>query len=78
MKGFYWDQRNLTFNHHDTKKTCFDFNHVKPCLDLAQLLLQLLTLDTKVKHISFLILKLSFLTLFGYGVKIHQINPIFG
>ena len=28
-------------------------------------------LDTKVKHISLLILKISFLTL-------HQINPIFG
>ena len=34
--------------------------------------------DTKVKHISLLILKISFLTLFGCGVKIHKINPIFG
>ena len=34
--------------------------------------------DTKVKPISLLILKISFLTLIGYGVKIHQINPIFG
>ena len=33
--------------------------------------------DTKVKHFSLLILKISFLTLFGCGVKIHQINPIF-
>ena len=29
--------------------------------------------DTKVKHISILILKISFLTLFGYAVKIHKI-----
>ena len=35
-------------------------------------------LDTKVKHISLLILKISLLTLFGCGVKIHMINPIFG
>ena len=34
--------------------------------------------DTKVKHISLLILKISLLTLFGCGVKIHKINPIFG
>ena len=34
--------------------------------------------DTKVKHISLLILKISFLTLFGCGVKIHQINLLFG
>ena len=34
--------------------------------------------DTKVKYIILLILKISFLTLFGCGVKIHQINPIFG
>ena len=30
------------------------------------------------KHISLLILKISFLTLYGCGVKIHQTNPIFG
>ena len=35
-------------------------------------------LDTKVKHISFLILKIGFLILFGCGVKIHKINLIFG
>ena len=38
--------------------------------------------DTKVKSqaykISLLILKISFLTLFGCRVKINQINPIFG
>ena len=34
--------------------------------------------DTKVKHISLLIVKISFLTLFGCGVKIHKINPIYG
>ena len=34
--------------------------------------------DTNVKHISLLILKISFLTLFGCGVKVHQINSIFG
>ena len=34
--------------------------------------------DTKVKHISLLILKISFLTLFWCGVQIHRINPIFG
>ena len=34
--------------------------------------------DTKAKHISLLILKISLLTLFGCGVKIHKINPIFG
>ena len=34
--------------------------------------------NTKVKHISLLILKISFLTLFGCEVKIHKINPIFG
>ena len=34
--------------------------------------------DTKVKHINLLILKISFLTLFGCGVKIHKINLIFG
>ena len=34
--------------------------------------------DTKVKHVSLLILKINFLTLFGCGVKIHKINPIFG
>ena len=31
--------------------------------------------DNKVKHISLLVLKISFLTLIGFGVKI---NPIFG
>ena len=31
-----------------------------------------------VKHLSLLILKTGFLTLFGCGVKIHKINPIFG
>ena len=39
-----------------------------------------------VKHISLLILKIklvlilkiSFLSLFGCGVKIHKINPLFG
>ena len=34
--------------------------------------------ETKVKHISLLILKISLLTLFGCWVKIHKINPIFG
>ena len=34
--------------------------------------------NTKFKHISLLILKISLLTLFGCGVKIHKINPIFG
>ena len=34
--------------------------------------------DTKVKHISLLILKISFSTLFGRGVKVHKINPIYG
>ena len=33
---------------------------------------------TKVKLLSHLILKVSFLTLFGCGVKIHKINPIVG
>ena len=39
---------------------------------------QLAVEDHKVKHINLLILKISFLTLFGCGVKIHKINPIFG
>ena len=34
--------------------------------------------DTKVKHISLLIIKIILLILFGCGVKIHKINPIFG
>ena len=34
--------------------------------------------ENNVKQISLLILKISFLTLFGCGVKIHKINPIFG
>ena len=34
--------------------------------------------DTKVKHISLLRMKISNLTHFGYGVKMHKINPIFG
>ena len=34
--------------------------------------------DTKVRHLGLLILKISFLTLFGCGVKVHQINPMFG
>ena len=29
-------------------------------------------------NLSLLILKISFLTLFGCGVNIHKINPIFG
>ena len=35
--------------------------------------------DTRVKPIGLLILKVSFLTLFGYAVKITlDINPIYG
>ena len=35
--------------------------------------------DKNVKHVSHLILKISFLTLFGYVVKITlDINPIYG
>ena len=34
--------------------------------------------DNNVKHFILLILKIIFLTLFGCGIKIHKINPIFG
>ena len=33
---------------------------------------------TIVRHISLLIIKIILLILFGCGVKIHKINPIFG
>ena len=55
-------------------------NKLEQLLDGIQIktLYVTMTKTIGVKHISLLILKISLLTLFGCGVKIHKINPIFG